>query len=160
MPLNELQLKLVQQEAYTSLLEIGSPKAWVQKMGRRKTASPNKMTMITQIIELGASAWPFHPPLADLDANAPGNRLRQVTLGQYWLWFALDLGDDYLWDQFEALLPEFDSTLAGQAMQRQAKEILAAIMMIQREDKLNMFAAQFAHELSDAEGSTLARPHA
>ena len=80
--------------------------------------------------------------------------------GQYWLWLALELGDDYLWDQFEACLPEFDSTLVGQAMQRQALLMLSAIHHQQNDDKLYMFAAQCAHELPIAEGSARARPHA
>ena len=43
-PLDDLQPNPVlpmmsAEEAYTSLLEIGLPEAWVQKVGRRKTLS-------------------------------------------------------------------------------------------------------------------------
>ena len=130
------------EEAYTSLLEIGLPEAWVQKVGRQKNATPSKMAMITQIIDLGASAWPFDLPLENLKADDPNNVLQEVTLGQYWLWMYMELGDDYLWDQFETYLPKFDSTLVGEALQQQALLMLTAIHHKQNDDLLYRLATR------------------
>ena len=131
-------------DLYAAILGIGLPAAWVQKVGLEKYATSDKMAMITQIIETGSSVWPFEVPLHDLQAVAPGDSLRQVTMGQYWLWFALEFGDDYLGGQFEARLPAFDSTLEAEARQRQALLMLKSIVDEQTQQRSRMLQACLA----------------